>query len=118
METQPSEILWLGPHHAKWFKLTVTNKLTVTDTKTHSVSATVEEVVAWDEDGSPLEFQPYLKCAMKWDGCSHLWFGDEGYLHICGAECFEKHLFLIKELYRWAEKSIPMEKQISGEFNP
>lgn len=34
--------------------------------------------------------QPYLTGFIKWDGCSHFYFGEDGYLHLCGLENIEK----------------------------
>lgn len=34
---------------------------------------------------------PEIKASIKWDGCSHVWFGekgDSGYMHLCGSGCW------------------------------
>lgn len=73
--------------------------------------AVVDEVTTWGEDGSPIEFEPYLHCTIKWDSCSHFRFGEpasgprgnrDGYLHLCGADDFRRHVELMAELYRLA----------------
>lgn len=71
--------------------------------------ASVDEVTSWGEDDAPAGFEPYLDCLIKWDGCSHVWFGEPtsegdrtGYLHLCGADDFRKHVALMTELYALA----------------
>ncbi len=69
----------------------------------------VYEINARNMDGSLEDFEIgtdkcsielYLKCAIRWDECSHFWFGDEeGYLHICGEEAFKKHNELMDFLH-------------------
>lgn len=34
--------------------------------------------------------QPYLTGFIKGDGCSHFYFGEDGYLHLCGLDSIEK----------------------------
>lgn len=68
----------------------------------------VYEVVSWEADDSntPCDTELYIKGTIKWDGCSHLNFGDEGYLHLCGKSYFVKHCKVITALYELAEKTI------------
>lgn len=41
---------------------------------------------------------PQIHGTVKWDGCSHVWFGNapkkgeasDGYLHLCGERCWKK----------------------------
>lgn len=74
----------------------------------------------WNEDntisiesmaGDGIEF--YLTGTIKWDGCSHVWFGEkdeddssDGYLHLCGKSCFDNHIKLMEAVWDKAEKSI------------
>ena len=101
-----------------WFRLTVTNRSTAT------ISGSIEEVTGWEADGEACEFQLYLTFYMKWYGCCHVTFChkddnvQDGYLHLCGAHDWEKHIFLMAALYRWAEKEIPMHRDTSGVFAP
>jgi hypothetical protein len=112
--------VWFGSEKdpMKWFRLTVTER------SSHTISGTVEEVTAWNMDNTAADFALYLTFYMKWDGCCHVWFGEkedgkqDGYLHLCGANCWEKHIFLMAELYRWAERAIPMQTDTSGRFSP
>jgi hypothetical protein len=49
--------------------------------------------------------QTYLKGSIKWDSCSHFFFGDpdnSGYIHLCGAVYFKKHIALLEYLYKKA----------------
>lgn len=93
--------------------------VTLTDKKSHSISGHVDEVTAWDPNGSEdprdwtvSETERYLKFYMKWDGCHHIWFGDEGddgpdaYLHLCGSSCWDKHIALMAWLWQFAEAEI------------
>ena len=47
--------------------------------------------------------QPYLTGMIKWDGCSHFYFGDDGYLHLCGLNDIEKLQNVLKKLVALAE---------------
>lgn len=73
----------------------------------------VKQISAWEADESkkPIEedMEDYLSMTVKWDGCSHLYFGDEvedgvynSYHHFCGAEDYKKHVRLLHELYNKA----------------
>lgn len=71
--------------------------------------AAVDVVTAWETDGSPAEFEPYLRCVIKWDSCSHFHFGKpaegngrDGYLHLCGVDDLRRHVALIEEVYHLA----------------
>lgn len=79
-------------------------RVTVTSRSKVRISGHVDEVVAWDPDThEPLEFGRYLAFYLKWDGCGHVWFGNQsGYLHLCGASAWEKHNRLMAELFEWA----------------
>ena len=91
--------------------------------KDSSFNAKVYEVNGWELDiaNTPVELELYLSCYIKWDSCSHLWFGEKddegiqsGYLHLCGADSFIKHTDLLNYLYYLAFKSMnkePYDKQ-------
>lgn len=78
--------------------------------------AEVDEVTTWTDDTGTLEpadYEPYLYCTIKWDGCSQFYFGDpttfrkmkrDGYLHLCGAVDFKKHVLLVRQIYDLAFK--------------
>lgn len=73
----------------------------------------VRSIGAWEADDSKTpyedEIEEYLNMTVKWDGCSHLYFGDEiedgiynSYHHFCGADSFKKHVRLLHTLYNKA----------------
>lgn len=59
--------------------------------KEHYVEFNMEEVTEWESDESISKTEPYLRGTVKWDGCMHLWFGDNGYMHFCGKRDIERH---------------------------
>lgn len=73
----------------------------------------VRSISSWEADDSksPVEedIEEYLSMSVKWDGCSHLYFGDEiedgnynSYFHFCGARDYKRHVRLLHELYNKA----------------
>lgn len=93
---------------------TVRFKDTVWDNSPHGYEFEIYEVTGWSEDTKSKRFdvptyerkgatqsgddsingledaQPYLTGFIKWDGCSHFYFGDQGYLHLCGLNEIDK----------------------------
>jgi len=90
----------------------------------YCISFKVDDILTWDTTDTGVmdiaERQPYLKGSIKWDGCSHLWFGDvsqkDGYLHLCGVEDWMNHCILMKTLYTELTKHLAMDTEQSGEF--
>lgn len=42
---------------------------------------------------------------IKWDGCSHFWFGDsDGYLHLCGKSVIEAARFVLAHSFEYAKQ--------------
>lgn len=42
----------------------------------------------------------YFAGSVKWDGCSHVYFGDDnGYLHLCGREHFDRIASVLLQVY-------------------
>ena len=86
----------------------------VTELTDHYLDADVYEVTSWNaEDNTPCDKDKYCKAYMKWDGCCHVWFGEEdetgksdGYMHLCGVDSWKKHILLMEELYKCAEENI------------
>lgn len=39
---------------------------------------------------------------LKWDGCCHINFAEEGYSHLCGIGCWQTHLLTMQAIWRWA----------------
>ena len=62
------------------------------------------------EDGTA-EFEKatrFIEGFIKWDGCSHCWFGDdEGYLHLCGAKDLASVGWVLHEMFRIASAEMP-----------
>ena len=42
----------------------------------------------------------YISGTVKWDGCSHYYFGDEGYLHLCGKQPIKCLQETIEHIYK------------------
>lgn len=48
----------------------------------------------------PHDAEHYIAGSVKWDGCSHLNFGDtRGYLHLCGRDHFKKLADTLTTIY-------------------
>lgn len=101
-------------------------RLTVTERSDHAISGDIEEITAWecDDAHTPCDSEHYMSFYMKWDGCCHVWFGEklddkthDGYLHLCGADSWDKHIALMRWLYKWAAAAIPMDKDVAGDLS-
>lgn len=74
----------------------------------------VHEVLSWecDKSNTPIDTELYLSGVIKWDGCSHLYFGNQesgmpdGYIHLCGEEEWIAHNIMMEELYQYAADTI------------
>jgi hypothetical protein len=54
------------------------------------------------------EAEPYVRGTIKWDGCSHVYFGDEdGYLHLCGRRSFDDLRALLDRAWAVAASEMP-----------
>jgi hypothetical protein len=53
----------------------------------------------------------YVEGSVKWDGCSHLNFGDgednPGYLHMCGGRDFKNLGAILREVFLIASREVP-----------
>lgn len=71
-----------------------------------AVTFVVRDIQSTDVDGgNPEAPEQYLKAQIKFDGCAHVWFGEEqhkGYLHLCGARDMAAHALLMHRLYEKA----------------
>lgn len=73
----------------------------------HYAEFTVYEVTSWEMDNIPCDYERYISGEIKWDGCSHITFGDEnGYIHLCGKHDFDKHCNLLQALWDVCSKRI------------
>lgn len=43
---------------------------------------------------------PWASITIKWDGCSHLYFHDDGYFHVCGHDNWKRFSEMIDDLFR------------------
>lgn len=84
----------------------------------------VFEVVSWecDDANTPSDTELYMTGVIKWDGCSHVYFGEkdetgnqDGYLHLCGKSYWDGHVKLMQAVYALAEKTIKKyDKEVGG----
>ena len=81
----------------------------------YSMTFEVFEVAGWecDEQHTPIDLELYMTGFIKWDGCSHVWFGEkeedqkqDGYLHLCGKAQWDKHCKMMMAVYDLAERTI------------
>lgn len=99
---------WLDENGYVAFIAEITGK-----SETH-INVSVYSVTGWDMDKTPCDKELYCKAYLKWDGCCHVWFGEEdendkqdGYLHLCGVKCWKDHIAMMEWLYKMAETEIP-----------
>ena len=82
----------------------------VEDYVEYSMRFKVFEVTGWkaDEYKTPDEMELYVRGTIKWDGCSHVYFGenDDGYLHLCGKSSWDDHCKMMEALWDLAAKTI------------
>lgn len=105
--------------------VTVIYHLDYDDSKLYSVSFNAYEIVGIDDNGpvytmsgasssmdttsKPTEAENYFNGYIKWDKCSHFYFGDkEGYLHICGQKNFKQ---LVESINIILDRSIELIKE-------
>lgn len=56
------------------------------------------------------EAQTLIHGYIKWDACSHIYFGDEeGYIHVCGGESWFQLMEAIKRIWAIACEKLPRE---------
>lgn len=82
-----------------------------------SATFNVLEATAWNPDNKEVsDTRHYLRGHIKWDGCSHIWFGDEdGYLHLCGKTHFERHKKVMDAIWNvCAEKIKYSDKNVAS----
>ena len=75
----------------------------------------VYEVESWECDGekTPSDIELYVDGRIKWDGCSHVFFGEkgnneerDGYIHLRGKSQWAMHCEVMMKIYELAEKTI------------
>ena len=64
-------------------------------------------VTAWDMKQNPIEYEDLFRGFIKWDGCSHVWVGDQdGYLHLCGGSEWFKIIECLEQIWKMAPSII------------
>lgn len=60
----------------------------------------------------------YMTGRVKWDGCSHYYFGDEGYIHLCGKGYIKSHAEIVEKVYKRCGEIMEEKGQnlLEGEF--
>jgi len=79
------------------------------------------DFIVYEYDGNHTDidngYEVYLKGTIKWDGCSHINFGDEGYIHLCGKYWFDKHIEVMKAVWNICTKDWnDLSREIGGEL--
>ena len=85
-----------------WFEITY-------DIQDNYVDFEVNFIISRDMDDVILEKEKYIRGTIKWDGCSHVNFGDkgdDGYLHLCGKQYWVLHNKLMEHIYDVATKNM------------
>ena len=77
------------------------------------IEISVYSVVCWTLDHEVSGVEDYLEVMIKWDGCSHFWFGEkyeeggrEGYLHMGGFEDIISHNKVVRECFQLAREKV------------
>lgn len=53
------------------------------------------------------EAQTLIKGTIKWDGCSHIYFGDEeGYIHVCGGGNWRMLIKVLDRIFEFAKEKL------------
>ena len=105
--------------------------LKITERSSLHIQFEVYEVQGWEKDPEtgeytmPYKLELYLTGNVGWDGCSHIWFGEEeegkqnGYLHLCGKKYWDDHVKLMQEIWEFASRNIKeFDKEIAGAAQP
>ena len=78
----------------------------ITKQEDHFLEMDVFEVTEWHMDNTISDPELYLQAHIKWDGCSHVTFADEGYIHLCGKVYWKRHSEIMLKIYEYASKTI------------
>lgn len=88
----------VGNSHVDFFAAEVTG----TDVdETNPIYWRIGATSSMDDPATELkDAERYVEGSVKWDGCSHLWFGDENaYIHVCGKSDFVKLATTLAAIY-------------------
>jgi len=75
----------------------------------HYLKFEVYQINSWYMDNTPNngDLEEFIRGTIKWDGCSHINFGDEnGYLHLCGLNYFKDVSKVLKAVWKKASETI------------
>lgn len=81
----------------------------------NSFEFTVFQILSWSENKKTKEYdvidekEVLFKGLIKWDACSHIYFGDEGYIHLCGGRSWFIFMEATKRVWEIAMKELPKE---------
>lgn len=82
----------------------------ITNKESHYVDFIVYEISRWDasDDSYTIdESEVVMKGCVKWDGCSHLTFGDsDRYMHLCGKHHWDDFVAMIPQVYEFVKTHI------------
>jgi len=84
----------------------------IDDDVEYSMNFRVYEVTSWEMDNTPSDVERYAHGTIKWDGCSHIWFGSQedgstdGYIHLCGKSSWQDHCKMMSALFDLASVTI------------
>lgn len=79
----------------EWKDINISVKIT----KLTNITMDFETIEDKDQD-------TFIKGTIKWDGCSHMYYGDDGYIHLCGAESFYEMIELHRRIFKLASEKI------------
>ena len=72
----------------------------------HYAEFVLHEVTSWVGDDEPSAYEQYISGSIKWDGCSHFNFGNDGYIHLCGKYYFDKHCKIMQAIWELCSQRI------------
>jgi hypothetical protein len=81
----------------------------VTKKESHFVDFIVYEISGWGMDCSYTidETEVVMNGCIKWDGCSHITFGDsDRYMHLCGKHHWDDFVAMIPQVYDFIKTQI------------
>ena len=81
----------------------------ITNKEEHCANFIVYEISRWGIDDSYdiNDDELVLKGLIKWDGCSHVNFGDNsGYMHLCGKSHWIQFTEMLPKVYEWVTSQI------------
>lgn len=82
----------------------------------YSANFTVHKVASWTMEKEICDTEPYLEGLVKWDGCSHITFAEDGYMHLCGKVAFDWHVAVMSGIWKkCSEKIVKFNHEVAEE---